>query len=55
MPLIHKKDKKGIYFKYGPTGKKYYYNPDDVVNLYIAKYKARKQGKAIEISKRSKS
>lgn len=51
MPVVHKKDKNGLYFKYGSTGKKYYYTPGDPVNMYIAKYKAIKQGKAIKSSK----
>lgn len=51
MPIIHDKDKSGAFFKYGPTGKKYYYTKNNPVSMYIAKYKAKKQGQAIEISK----
>ena len=47
MPLIRGKN----YYQYGPSGHRYYYIPGDKNSRSLAKYKAFKQGQAIEISR----
>jgi hypothetical protein len=46
MPLQNGKDKKGHFFRWGKTGKKYYYRTKE--ERLLAKRKALKQGYAIE-------
>jgi hypothetical protein len=52
MPLINGSDAKGRYFKYGNSGRKYYYKARNVKSRYIAKQKAMRQGHAIEMRRR---
>ncbi len=47
MPLIRGRN----YYKFGDTGKKYYYIPNNQPSREIAKQKALLQGRAIEWSK----
>ena len=51
MPVIRGKDDKGLYFKYGSKGHKYYYIKNDKESRTKAQNKAKKQGRAIEWSK----
>lgn len=62
MPIQHRKDKNGPYFRWvgkatqppatwGDLGKKYYYDPKSLASGMIAKNKALIQGQAISISK----
>lgn len=50
MPVRSGKDSKGSFFRYGDSGKKYYYTPGDKSSRERAKKKAGKQGQAIKIS-----
>jgi YHS domain-containing protein len=50
MPIIKSKDKKGKFYKYGKTGKKYYYCNEK--ERKKAMQKAIKQGYAIEQNKK---
>jgi len=43
-------DSKGPFYRWGLTGKKYYYKVNHEKSRVIAKEKARKQGIAIKIS-----
>lgn len=52
MPIKAKKDKKGNFFQFGKTGKKYYYRMNDIRSRELAYDKALRQGQAISISKR---
>jgi len=54
MPLINNHDKNGRFWKYGKTGKKYYYKAGDSYSRSEAKIKAIKQGRVIEIKKHVK-
>lgn len=47
MPVHNGKDSKGSYYKYGDSGKKYYYTPNDKQSRDKSKEKARKQEQAI--------
>jgi hypothetical protein len=49
MPIYHKKDKIGKYYKYGQKGKKYYYHTKN--EQIIAYNKALKQAAAIQRSR----
>ena len=51
MPTMRGKDTKGCYYKYGDTGKKYYYTCGNKISRETAKKKAAKQGRAIEYKK----
>lgn len=52
MPVINSIDSRGkSFFKYGPSGKKYYYNPKSKISIGLAKAKAIKQGRAISYNK----
>ena len=51
MPIINNRDSKGPYYKYGDTGKKYYYTAKDKRSREAARAKAAKQGRAIEYKK----
>lgn len=50
MPIHRGTDIKGTYYKYGPTGTKYYYQTGSEVSRKRAYEKARLQGVAIKIS-----
>jgi hypothetical protein len=39
--------KKGYYFQWGNSGKKYFYNPESPISKGIAKAKADRQGRAV--------
>jgi hypothetical protein len=47
MPVHRGKDKKGPYYRYGSSGKKYYYIPGNKRSRAIALSKAKRQGIAI--------
>lgn len=51
MPLQTGKDEKGHYARWGDSGKKYYFNPDNKTSRSTAKKKAMEQGSAIHASK----
>lgn len=53
MPVHKGKDSKGNFYRWG-SQKKYYYKSGNKRSQMIAKKKAEKQGKAIEISKNFK-
>ena len=46
MPVVHGKDKDGKFFRYGKSGKKYYYKTE--IGKKRAKSLAMKQGRAIK-------
>lgn len=48
MPLKRGKD----YYQWGDSGKKYYYQPGDIISRKIAKESAKRQGIAIAIRKK---
>ena len=50
MPVKSGKDSKGSYYKWGKSGKKYYYIAGNKKSRSSAKRKAEKQGKAIHAS-----
>lgn len=50
MPIYRKTDQKGSFYRYGDTGKKYYYITGNSKSRQIAYNKALKQGQAIKIS-----
>ena len=50
MPTASGKDSKGSYYRWGSSGKKYYYIPNDKKSREKAKEKANKQGIAIYAS-----
>ncbi len=54
MPVARGHDSHGSYYRYGKTGKKYYYKPNNVQSRKIAKIKAGKQGKATKSKKKSR-
>jgi hypothetical protein len=47
MPIYNQKDSKGYYYRYGNSGKKYYYNPLSSRSKKIAYAKSLKQTQAI--------
>jgi hypothetical protein len=51
MPITRKTDKKGSFYQFGDTGKRYYYKTKDDKSRNSAKKRAMKQGQAIEINK----
>ncbi len=51
MPIYNQKDSKGHYYRYGTSGKKYYYNPLSNRSNKIAYTKALKQTQAINANK----
>ena len=55
MPVERGRDTNGCFFRYGKSGKKYYYIAGNERSRNIAKNKAKKQGVAIAISKSRKS
>jgi hypothetical protein len=50
MPYITGSDEKGSFIKGELSGKKYYYDPDDVNSRRAAKKKAQEQAGAIQAS-----
>lgn len=51
MPVIRGSNKQGSYYKWGKSGKKYFYIPNNKKSRIAAKQKARKQGIAIIIQR----
>ncbi len=51
MPILKRKDLHGYYYRYGTSGKKYYYNPQSSRSKKIAYTKALKQTQAINANK----
>lgn len=54
MPVRRGKDSKGAFYRYGGSGKKYYFKPGDKTSRERAKKKAGKQAQAIKASQNSK-
>lgn len=54
MPIRRGKDSNGPFFKYGSSGKKYYYKSGDKSSMERAKAKAGKQAQAIKASQSRK-
>lgn len=54
MPLQHGKDTTGNYYRFGPHGKKYYYDNAFPIQKSNARIKAMRQGAAISISKKKR-
>ena len=50
MPIHNSRDKKGSYFQWGSSGKKYHYAPNNKRAKTQAKSKATSQGQAIKTS-----
>ena len=50
MPVAYGKDVNGVYMRWGRSGKKYYYTPNNKKSRDKAKEKAKKQGIAIHAS-----
>lgn len=51
MPILKRKDSKGHYYRYGTSGKKYYFDPLSSRSNKIAHNKALKQTQAINANK----
>jgi len=49
MPLENGKDKEGHFYRWGRSGKKYYYPPKNEFLRYQARWSALRQGKAVEM------
>ncbi len=47
MPIKIKKDNTGLYYQYGTTGHKYYFNPNSEISMDKAYHKCMKQVAAI--------
>jgi hypothetical protein len=54
MPIKRGTDSKGPFFRYGLSGKKYYYTPGDKESRDKARNKAGKQAQAIKASQSRK-
>ena len=54
MPIRKGTDSKGPFFRYGSSGKKYYYTPGDKPSREKARNKAGKQAQAIKASQNRK-
>ena len=54
MPVRRGKDSKGPFYRYGASGKKYYFTANDSSSRERAKKKAGKQAQAIKASQGSK-
>jgi len=52
MPAQRGKDKKGCFWRWGSSGKKYYYKCGDKAASTRAKKKANIQGRAIHVRKK---
>jgi hypothetical protein len=48
MPVQRGKDSKGPYYRWGVSGKKYRYSPNNYSSRTLAHNKAAKQGRAIK-------
>lgn len=48
MPARRGRDRKGSFYRWGNSGKKYYYSPGSKISRERAKEKAEKQGRAIK-------
>jgi hypothetical protein len=51
MPIKIKKDNTGLYYQYGTTGHKYYFNPNSEISMDKAYHKCMKQVAAIYAQK----
>jgi len=47
MPVFQRVDTRGYYFQWGDTGKKYYFDPSNLVSAARARQKAHAQGRAV--------
>lgn len=54
MPIKRGTDSKGSFYRYGESGKKYYFKAGDPTSRANAKKKAGKQAQAIKASQNSK-
>ncbi len=50
MPVHRGKDRKGAYYQWGDSGKRYYYETGDQQSREAAKDKAKRQGRAARAS-----
>lgn len=50
MPVERGRDKDGTFYRWGKSGKKYYYTPNNKQSREQAKTKALRQGRAIKAS-----
>jgi hypothetical protein len=50
MPVRNGRDSNGPFYRWGNSGKKYYYKPNNEKSRDMAKEKAKKQGIAIHAS-----
>lgn len=50
MPVMRGQDEEGTYYRWGKTGKKYYYRPGDENSRRRAKLRAQQQGIAARAS-----
>jgi len=48
MPVMRGEDSEGYFYRYGKSGKKYYYNPNKKQSREKAKHLASIQGKAVK-------
>jgi len=55
MPVQRGKDSLGSFYRWGVSGKKYYYTPNSIPSKNIAREKAGRQGVAIKISQNRRS
>lgn len=54
MPVKRGTDSKGAFYRYGSSGKKYYFKPGDKASMQRAKTRAGKQAQAIKASQSRK-
>lgn len=54
MPVQRSRDKSGPFYRYGPSGAKYYYTSGDVRSREKARGLAARQGRAIEARRHQK-
>ena len=52
MPVKESKDKLGCFYQWSSHGKRYYFKSSNPISAGLAKYKAKKQGRAIKANKR---
>lgn len=52
MPINRGKDKRGPFYRFGRSGKKYHYTPGNKRSRATAKSKAKRQAKAIKARSR---
>ena len=53
MPVHQRRDSRGHYMQWGDTGKRYYFDPDNLRSAARAREKARKQGQAVRARQRA--